>query len=144
MIKKRSNWKLATQWLVLCGLLVCTTMCKFGGPGKRVTTVTGQVINEALQPEENVEVSMSSVGFVRPGLPLGETRTDKDGKYTLVVDVPKGFQKASVGINFNGDRRLSLKYKDYSYSENGNPPNGVCCPVEIGSKTNYDFKLISH
>lgn len=143
MIKKLSNWKRVTQWLILSSLFICTATCKFGGLGKRVTTVTGQVVDEALQPEENVVVFMSSAGLVRPGVPLGDTRTDKDGKYTLVVDVPKGFRATSVGIDFNSDLRLSLKYKDYYCSENGGPPSGLCGPNQIGSKTTYDFRLIS-
>jgi len=133
--------KKIAHWLLLSGLLFGLADCKSDGPGKRVTTVTGQVLDEAQQPVDSVLIFMSSVGFVKPGITLGETYTNEEGKYEIRVDVPKGYQNTSVGIDFNHDLNFSLKYRDYSYSQSG-ASQGVCCPVAIGSKTSYDFILL--
>ncbi|TDB59515.1 carboxypeptidase-like regulatory domain-containing protein [Arundinibacter roseus] len=122
-------------------IILCLIGCQLGGPGKRVTTVTGRVIDEAQQPVENVRIFMTSIGFLNGGIPIGDgTFTDAEGNFTLVVDVPKEHKRVTIGISWDLD--LSRKYKDFDYTHDG-LSSGVCCPAQIGKKTNYIFTLFS-
>lgn len=124
-------------------MILGLTECQLGGPGKRVTTVTGRVINEAEEPVDSARVFMTSIGFIRGGIPIGDvTYTDADGNFELVVDVPKEYKRVSVGISFNHSLAFSNKYKDYTYNQRDMNTGSTCCPVKIGSKTTYDFTLI--
>ncbi|HEY9772166.1 MAG TPA: hypothetical protein V6C71_27280 [Coleofasciculaceae cyanobacterium] len=108
----------------------------------RTTIVYGRVIDEARQPVDSILVRMYSAGFAKPGLPLGHTHTDKDGNYTLVIDVPKGYNSTTVYIPENINTKFSENYKDYLVYQDGQQL-GNCCGASIGKKTNYDFLLLS-
>ncbi|TDB66783.1 peptidase associated/transthyretin-like domain-containing protein [Arundinibacter roseus] len=137
---KQTQGLLLTFYISL--IILCLTECQLGGPGKRVTTVTGRVIDEAQQPVDSVLIFVSSTGFARPSVNLGETYTDKEGNYQLVFDVSKDFDGVTVGISFNRSIAFSNKYKDYSYNKRESNTEGTCCPVRIGAKTSYDFTLL--
>lgn len=140
-IKSRMNWKKAACCLLLPGLLLCVVACQPGGPGKRVTTVTGLVLDETQKPVDNVLVDMYSAGFKRPGVKLGETYTNEKGEYKLVVDVPKDFGYTTVGIPSSLNEGFTRLYKDYRIYQDGNEL-GTCCGVGIGSTVSYDFVLL--
>ena len=127
--------------LLLSSLMICTSECKLCGPGKRVTTVTGLVLDEAQQAVDSALLLLEPAGLARPGIILKETYTDSKGRYEIIVDVPKEFGYTTVSLPSSGIKNFSLKYKDYIPYQNGIIPN-TCCGVEIGSATSYDFVLL--
>ncbi|TDB64368.1 hypothetical protein [Arundinibacter roseus] len=137
---KQTQGFLLTFYILL--IILCLTDCQLGGPGKRVTTVTGRVIDEAQQPVDSVLIHLNSAGLNKSGIPLGKTYTNEEGNYEFVVDVPKGYDAVSVDISFSHNLDFPTKYKDFIYYENGIKVGGVCCPVGVGSKTMYDFTLL--
>ena len=108
----------------------------------RTTTVSGRVIDEARQPVDSILVVMGSAGLSKAGITLAETYTDKDGNYSIILDVSKGYSAATVVIPFDHNNKFTSNYKDYLVYQNGQRTNN-CCAAAIGTKTNYDFLLLN-
>jgi hypothetical protein len=108
----------------------------------RTTTVSGRVINEARQPVDSILVIMASAGLSKAGISLAETYTDKDGNYSIILDVPKGYGAVTVAIPFDHNNKFTNIYKEYLvYQDNQRTVN--CCAAAIGRKTNFDFLLLN-
>ncbi|WP_157607569.1 hypothetical protein [Runella limosa] len=134
--------RLVKPWLYAAGVLLLTEGC-FSDPTKsRQTTVFGTVTDfDTKLPVANLEIAIDGEKGILGSVshPLKTVFTDANGKYNVVVDAPKEFHKLSV-INLYEYKFIS-KYRDYSTLKDGKRTN-FCCPVEIGSKTQYDFVML--
>ena len=75
---------------------------------------------------------------------LKQVYSDKQGKYELVLDVPKKFNSVNVGIPFGltDNPKYENNYSGNYIWKNDESTNN-CCLAPIGEKTKYDFKLIA-
>lgn len=105
----------------------------------RTSTVYGKVTEIGGAGVDSIDVLFTAVklsgeeGLLR-------SATDKDGKYSGTVNVPKGYGTLHVAIPMGGNPKFTKVYRGYDIYINGRMSNN-CCPVEIGGKTQYDFKL---
>ncbi|WP_157607572.1 hypothetical protein [Runella limosa] len=67
------------------------------------------------------------------GTKLTTVFTDKEGKYSATIGVPRGYHSLDVRNNFD-----IRNYRDDILLLNGTKTN-LCYPVRISSKTQYDF-----
>ncbi|WP_247235522.1 hypothetical protein [Telluribacter sp. SYSU D00476] len=139
MKRKAYTWSGWASFLLLFILLFNTIGCNL--LVDRTTTAHGRVTDEAGNPVDSVIVGMFSAGFGKTGIPLGETLTDKEGKYSLAVDVPRGYSTTTVGVPLGYNPKILGKYKSWRVSQNGQRINN-CCYAPIGEKSNYDFMLL--
>jgi hypothetical protein len=105
----------------------------------RTTTIYGKVIDESRQPIDSIPIIVEAGGIgKRSGSLLARAYTDKEGKYRIVVEVPKS--SAILGIDLNAEETINYKYST-AYL-NGERVD-YCCSVSAGKKANYDFLLLS-
>lgn len=89
-------------------------------------------------PLDSNEVTIWGVrGSWKPIVEMLQTvRTDKNGKYTITLNVPERFYSVNVEVQYD-----FMKYKGFFISINGQRTNN-CCMADIGLKTQYDFIMI--
>lgn len=112
----------------------------FSNPFKsRTTTVFGTVTdNDTKLPVSNLEIVIYGEKGVLGSVSrdLEKVYTDSNGKYNVTIDASKEYHTLGVGNNYDVN-----KYSDYLLFLNGEQTN-FCCPVNIGSKTQYDFMML--
>lgn len=129
--------------LFYAGVVMLLTEGCFSSPFKsRTTTVFGTVTdNDTKLPVNSLEIVIYGekgvLGYVSRDLKT--VYTDSNGKYNVVVDAPKEFH--SLGVGNLWDRKFNSKYRDFFSYKDSNRVN-YCCPVEIGTKTQYDFIML--
>lgn len=112
----------------------------FSSPFKsRTTTVFGTVTdNDTKLPLQNNKIAIwgneGTLAF--KGKIVKTVFTDKEGKYLVTIDVPKVYH--SLNVDNISD---ATKYRDFFSYKDNNRVN-YCCPVEIGTKTQYDFIML--
>lgn len=136
--------RLVKPWLYAAGVLLLTEGCFYDPTKSRTTTVFGTVTDfDTKLPVSNVEIVIYGqkgiLGSVTSDLKI--VSTDANGRYNVVVNAPKEFHSLGVANNFDSDRNLVVKYRDYQTFLNGQRTQN-CCKVEIGSKTQYDFVML--
>ena len=126
-------------WLYVAAVLLLIQGC-FSTPFQsRKTTVSGTVTDfDTKLPIENNEVAIWGNNGVLAyrGMELKTVFTDKNGKYSATIDVPKGYH--SLNVDNISD---ATKYRDYYVFLNRQRTQN-CCRVEIGSTAEYDFVML--
>jgi hypothetical protein len=130
---------------LLYGVVMLLTEGCFSSPFKsRQTTVFGTVTdNDTKLPVDSVQVMITGEkGVVASSADeLKIIYTDKQGYYSTTIDVPNGYHKITVLNRYFDKLKYTLKYGGYFSYKDSNRVN-YCCPVEIGSKTQYDFMML--
>ena len=130
---------LVKPWLYAVGVLLLTEGCFSDSTKSQTTTIFGTVIdNDTKLPVENNEIAIWGNNGVLAfkGIKLKTVFTDKDGKYSAVIDVPKNYHSLNLDNIFN-----IYKHRDFLLFLDGKQTN-FCCPVLVGSKTQYDFIML--
>ncbi|KAA0991872.1 hypothetical protein [Dyadobacter aurulentus] len=108
----------------------------------RTTVVYGTITDEEGQPVDSILVVIDGVkGFKYER--LKQVYSGEDGGYELVVDVPRKYGSADIGIPFGlvDNPKYEKNYKDVNVEKNDKRTRN-CCTASIGNKTKYDFQLI--
>jgi hypothetical protein len=106
----------------------------------RTSTVYGRVTEIGGAGVDSIDVLFAANKMISGEIGLLRITTDKDGKYSGTVDVPKGYGELNVVIPTGGNPKFTKVYRGHEVFINGKQTN-ECCPAEIGGKTQYDFKL---
>jgi len=135
---KPSNWLHSALIFAIIGLLVNGCFLK----QDRTTVIYGIITDQNGQPVDSILVMINGVqGFKYET--LKQVFSNKDGKYELVVEVPRKFGSADVVVPFGLSDNPKYQtnyigkktYLDDKFTK-------TCCNASIGQKTKYDFQLI--
>ncbi|WP_439555581.1 hypothetical protein [Dyadobacter sp.] len=109
----------------------------------RTTVVYGTITDEKGQAVDSIMVICQGKRMLTYEL-LATTYSDKNGKYELLIDVPKKFVAINAGIpSFPVENpKFHRKYVSYGVLKNGKVTTD-CCNSDVGTKTQYDFQLKS-
>lgn len=111
------------------------------GKDARVTTVYGKITDQAGLPIDSMTVIMfGGKGLSSGGVPIGETKTNSEGQYELVVDVPKAYSRVDAILHFEYQSLLDKYYEQLVFQDGVR--RGSCCKLSLGRKTNYDFVML--
>jgi hypothetical protein len=108
----------------------------------RTTTIYGTITDQNGQPVDSILVTVDGVqGFKYET--LKQTYSSEEGKYEIVLEVPKKYYSTNTVIPFSTSE--NPKYTKHYLGKNVFL-NGIktsnCCSAGIGEKTKYDFQLI--
>ncbi|WP_143828711.1 hypothetical protein [Dyadobacter fermentans] len=107
---------------------------------KGITTIYGTVTAPGYGPVDSVRISViASNGFVRTKF-LTNAYTDKEGKYEVTVDAPRGYSQIECSVVLDSDPVSSKEYRVAEAWQDGKKIKN-CCSVVAGWKANFDFKL---
>ena len=107
----------------------------------RTTTVYGTITDHNGDPVDSIQVLIAGTKFLTYE-ELKHVYSDEQGKYEIVVDVPKKFGSTDVVVPFGGDNKKYDKNYTGKYTEKDGKATNTCCSAIIGKKTKYDFELI--
>ncbi|AYQ34450.1 carboxypeptidase regulatory-like domain-containing protein [Runella sp. SP2] len=135
---------LTKPWLYAAGIILLAQSCSFDPNINRQATISGTVIDNVTQlPVPNVEIMVYGQKGVWSSVSgdLKTVYTDSTGKYNIVIVLPKEFHSFKLINNYNSDPNVALKYRGCHTYLNGQQTQN-CCKVEMGSKAQYDFRMI--
>lgn len=135
-----SCFKFLSQLLLLLFITISATSCFL--KQDRTTTVYGTITDQNGDPVDSILVILQGGRSLSTYETVGEVYSNQDGKYELVIDVPKKFQSAHLGVpNFPSKNQKFMKYYNgFIVQKDGK--STTCCRAGIGEKTKYDFQLI--
>lgn len=131
------NWQLVIfgRNTLFAILLVMITSCK----EDRTTVVFGRVVDQNQQPVDRIMVITTGSRAIPET--LNHTFTNKDGEYTLTVDVPNKYHALNAFIPYLSENpKYEKQYKTEKVFKNGQQM-WACCFADIGEKKRWDFEL---
>jgi hypothetical protein len=128
------------KWLYMAGLLCMSVSCK---KEDRTTVVFGKVTNDINQPIEGVEMVLyGEKGILGSrSTRLKSTLTDAKGEYTITTEIPTDYHSGSINCEWFRDPKFYNMYTDGALYFNGQQTQ-ECCPLRVGTKSQYDFGLV--
>lgn len=127
------------KWMLLLTIVGAVLSC--GPLIHSETLVYGFVTDEDGLPVDSIRIVMDGGISIATSGVIAEAYSDELGFYEINVDVSHKFSNANAGVDVNG--KFSPTYKSYKYFRNQVPIDRGGGGVKIGSRTRYDFKLIS-
>ena len=108
----------------------------------RTTTVYGTITDQNGAPVDSIMVIVQGMHLLSFES-LKETYSDKNGKYEMVIDVPKKFSAIDVTVPYFFTENFKFfKYYNGKKTTKNDVSTSNCCIASIGEKTKYDFQLI--
>jgi hypothetical protein len=136
---QRHAGKLYSAALIL-GLVFLITGCFL--KQDRTTVIYGTITDQNQQPVDSILVLVDGTKFLTHEQ-LRQVYSDENGKYELVVEVPKRFGSTNVIVPFGtlNNPKYQKNYVGFKLYKNDKATNN-CCSASVGQKTKYDFQLI--
>jgi hypothetical protein len=129
------------QLIYAAALLGCAVSC---AKEDRTTQIFGTVTdNDTGKPIEGLELWIQGESGILTSnaTTLTSILTDKNGEYFITTTPAKDYHTLAVSNKYFLNQDFKKKYGDVNILFNQVGTNN-CCPVYIGQKNQYDFKMI--
>jgi hypothetical protein len=139
-LSRSKSFRTLYATIIFSGLALLLSNCFL--KQDRTTTIYGTVTDQNGQPVDSILVIVEGVQDFRYDR-LKETFSHIDGRYEMVVEVPKHYSSVIVNVPYGKSEnpKYMRDYVDFFVSKDGAKTNN-CCSASVGRKTKYDFQLI--
>ncbi len=111
----------------------------------RTTVVFGKVTNDINQPIEGVVMELYGERGILGSVStyLKRSTTDAKGEYIITTEIPKDYHSGSIFYEWNNSQPpLYDKYSRGGGVYFNGQQTQECCPLRVGTKSQYDFVLV--